>query len=71
MDMNLHNVKIRSVKTSLDSRRPRDLIQRTGNPKKDAIMETRFTEIERANRILLEKMTSIMNTTGPNSAFKP
>lgn len=30
------------------------------NYKKEAMMEARFTEIERENRILLEKMTSIM-----------
>ena len=28
-------------------------------PKKDQMMEERFTEIERENRILLEKMTSM------------
>jgi E3 ubiquitin-protein ligase TRIP12 len=31
------------------------------NYKKEALMEARFTEIERDNRILLEKMTQIMN----------
>jgi hypothetical protein len=38
--------------------------KRTGgfarNFKKEALMEARFTEIERENRLLLEKMTSIM-----------
>ena len=37
-------------------------------------METRFTEIERENRILLEKMTSIMhaNQKGlPLASLKP
>ena len=34
------------------------------NYKKEALMEQRFTEIERENRILLEKMTSIMKNGG-------
>ena len=37
------------------------------NFKKEALMEERFTEIERENRILLEKMTQIMNCKHPSS----
>jgi hypothetical protein len=30
------------------------------NPKKEQMIEDRYTEIERANRILLEKMSNIL-----------
>jgi hypothetical protein len=30
-------------------------------PKKELLQEERYTEIERENRILLEKMTSLMS----------
>ncbi len=35
-------------------------VKQIRNYKKEQMMEARFTEIERDNRILLEKMTSIM-----------
>ncbi len=37
------------------------------NYKKEAMMEARFTEIERSNRILLERMTSIMKNGNPHN----
>jgi hypothetical protein len=36
------------------------------NGKKEALMEQRYTEIERENRILLEKMSNIMQNPKPN-----
>jgi E3 ubiquitin-protein ligase TRIP12 len=40
------------------------------NGKKEALMEQRYTEIERENRILLEKMSNIMQSNKP-SLYKP
>lgn len=40
------------------------------NAKKDAMLERRYTEIERENRILLEKMSNIMQTHKP-SLYNP
>lgn len=36
-------------------------LNRMKNHKKEAMEEYRYTEIERENRLLLEKMSSIMN----------
>ena len=60
LQLEKHNQKIRDVKTSLDTR-PYGTRRGTRNVKKEAMMECRFTEIERENRILLEKMTNIMH----------
>ena len=49
-----------------------ELSKRAGglrNYKKEALMEERFTEIERANRILLERMTSIMKNGNTHSTI--
>lgn len=40
------------------------------NGKKEALMEQRYTEIERENRILLEKMSNIMQNPKP-SLYNP
>lgn len=52
----IHKEKIRNVKSSLERSRDRRWSVPNRNPKKEAILETRNTEIERENRILLEKM---------------
>lgn len=58
-------------------------LNRMKNHKKEAMEEYRYTEIERENRLLLEKMSSIMNhwdnrrnstkpgatTTSPSNTF--
>jgi len=41
----------------LETRQIKKLDNSNRNFKKEALMEERFTEIERENRILLEKMT--------------
>jgi len=40
------------------------------NGKKEALMEQRYTEIERENRILLEKMSNIMQSN-KNHLYNP
>lgn len=60
------------AKGSLHAKGEVVLNQRAGghrNYKKEALMEARFTEIERANRILLERMTSIMKNGNPHSTI--
>jgi hypothetical protein len=53
------------VKSSVDSRplhsKWKPGVSLSKNSKKEAIQENRFTEIERENRILLEKMSQIMS----------
>lgn len=58
---------MREVKSCLDERAQGTLqnagftkVKQIRNYKKEQMMEARFTEIERDNRILLERMTSIM-----------
>lgn len=87
-DLLMHKRKLRDMKSagvSSKTRAPQVLI---ANPKKDAMLEgksnklklnfllVRYTEIERENRILLEKMSNIMqkhqpSLYNPNQLFKP
>ncbi len=39
------------------------------NMKKEELNERRYTEIEKANRILLERMTTIMSHSAQRSTF--
>ncbi len=62
-----HERRMREVKSCLDERAQGTLqnagttkVKQIRNYKKEQMMEARFTEIERDNRILLERMTSIM-----------
>merc|ERR1740123_622605 len=41
------------------------------NLKKEQMLEERYTEIDRENRILLKKMSDIAKQTPPNSARVP
>merc|ERR1719195_2438130 len=41
------------------------------NWKKEQMLEERYTEIDRENRILLKKMSNIAKQTPPNSARVP
>lgn len=64
----LNNVK--HATTVLDTTLPVSMKLPRRNPKKRQMMEDRYTEIERANRILLEKMSNIivgkLNRTAPS-----
>ncbi|CAI2369270.1 unnamed protein product [Moneuplotes crassus] len=60
-----HLNEIRCAKSLLDNSVPGSMRLRKGNPKKERMLEERYTEIERANRILLEKMANIIGTKNP------
>ena len=49
-----------NAKSMLDNTPPVTLNILKKNPKKNQMVEERYTEIERANRILLEKMSNII-----------
>ena len=54
----IHLKKLRNVKPTIDIRRPKHFKHLKSRAKKEQMLEDRYTEIERENRILLEKMTS-------------
>lgn len=56
----IHMNKLRNVKPTIDIRKPKNFKHLKSRAKKEQMLEDRYTEIERENRILLEKMTSIM-----------
>lgn len=56
----IHMQKLRSVKPTIDVGKPKNFKHLKSRAKKEQMLEDRYTEIERENRILLEKMTSIM-----------
>lgn len=55
-----HLQEVRYAKSILDNSAPESMKVRKGNPKKELMLEERYTEIERSNRILLEKMAHII-----------
>jgi len=67
----MHKHRLRSVKPSVDTSEPRtfQLAHIHGNLKKEQMLEERYTEIDRENRILLQKMSNIMKQ--PLSARGP
>ncbi len=56
----IHMEKLRKVKPTLNVKKPKAFKHPKSRAKKEQMLEDRYTEIERENRILLEKMTSIM-----------
>lgn len=58
----IHRQKLRTIKSSIDNNAPKGFkTNRTRkNPKKERMMEENFQKIERENRLLLRKMSSIM-----------
>ena len=68
----IHMEKLRKVKPTLNLKKPKAFKHLKSRAKKEQMLEDRYTEIERENRILLEKMTSIMQK--PNrttTSFSP
>jgi len=61
-DHDAHRMRIKNMKSTLDTRTPEtaSLEHVKVNLKKEQMMEDRYTEIDRDNRILLRKMTEIM-----------
>lgn len=56
----IHKKKIREMKPFIDNGLPLTFGYGNNRRKKEQLIEDRFTEIERENRILLEKITTIM-----------
>ena len=69
--MQLHKKKIREakLKPTIDLSKPRSLKYTRNINKTQLIKEERFTEIERENRILFEKIFNIMTRTGNENNF--
>ena len=55
-----HKKKLLEMKCSIDNREPKRHSHLRRNLKKEQLMEERYAEIERDNRLLLEKMSFIM-----------
>lgn len=66
----LHKIKIHETRPLVDNSEPSSLKYPLIKTKKEQLLEDRCTEIEKANRILLEKMTNIM-TSQPQLAPIP
>lgn len=63
----IHKRKLRDVQSAIRThqKKPYQPTITMRNAKKDAMLERRYTEIERENRILLEKMSNIMQNPKP------
>ena len=64
----IHYKKLKTIKGQVDSTCPSTYGVLRKKPKKEQLAEDRFTEIERENRILLEKMSHIVNSRGNRSS---
>lgn len=56
----IHRSKLTNIKSSIDNSEPHRPTHLKKNLKKEQMKEERYAEIERENRILLEKMSHIM-----------
>lgn len=56
----IHRAKLTTIKSSIDNSEPHRPTHLRKNLKKEQMKEERYAEIERENRILLEKMSFIM-----------
>ena len=61
-NLNLHISKLRKIKSRVDLRSPNEFSHLKFKAKQNQNEEERYTEIERQNKILLDKMTQIANT---------
>ena len=57
----IHEEKLKRMQPRINSGSPAKFSHLKFKAKREQLLEDRFTEIERENRILLEKMSSIMN----------
>jgi E3 ubiquitin-protein ligase TRIP12 len=55
-----HRREVKNAKSLVDNSIPGVINVLKKNPKKQQMIEERYTEIERSNRILLEKMSNII-----------
>ncbi|GLD94472.1 hypothetical protein PINS_up003083 [Pythium insidiosum] len=58
----IHRQKLHTIKSSIDNSEPHRPLHLRKNLKKEQLKEERYAEIERENRILLEKMSHIMQS---------
>jgi len=73
--MQIHQSKIQNMKSSISRQAPQTFSHLKSNKKKIQVHEDKLSEMERQNRILLDKLTHIMktnnhdgkNTAGPRS----
>ncbi|CDW81952.1 UNKNOWN [Stylonychia lemnae] len=65
----IHLSKLREIKPTVEIREPSQYKHLKKKLKKTQMLEDRYTEIERENRILLEKMTNIMQNNNKNASF--
>lgn len=56
----LHRNRLNKIKSSIDNKAPKRHNHLRQNLKREQLMEERYAKIERENRILLDKMSSIM-----------
>ena len=66
-----HRRKLAEMKCSIDNKAPKRHPHLRKNLKKEQLMEERFAEIERDNRLLLEKMSYIMRCAAMREATRP
>lgn len=59
--MEAHLQRIQNARPNTTGWAPRDVPRLLNNGKKNMLIEDKFTEIERENRLLLEKITNTMN----------
>lgn len=59
---NMHHKNLKNIKGQVDTACPATYGSLKRKPKKEQLIEERFTEIERENRILLDKMSQIVNS---------
>jgi hypothetical protein len=63
----IHLAKLNSIKSSISRQAPLTFTHLKSNKKRHQLYENKLTEIERENRILLEKLTTIMKN--PNKTL--
>ena len=61
-----HRRNLATMKAAIDNKPPQRFAHLQRNQKKEQMMEERYAEIERDNRLLLEKMSHIMRNEGLN-----
>mmetsp|Transcript_13447 Transcript_13447/g.24054 ORF Transcript_13447/g.24054 Transcript_13447/m.24054 type:complete len:219 (-) Transcript_13447:8-664(-) len=60
----LHRDRLQTMKPAIDNKPPKKPTHLTNNKKREQMLEDRFIRIERENRMLLERMSSIMQKKG-------
>lgn len=64
----IHLAKLGNIKSTISRAAPYSFNKATANRKKAQVNEDRLTEIERENKLLLDKLTTIMRSSSQNPA---